>query len=498
MFCPQCGQQQVSGVVRFCSRCGFPLDGVIHLLANGGMLPVYRTPEESNQMSPRKRGVRQGGVLLLSGALIVPILGVLDSFARNSAFLDILVAFAAIICFVGGPLRMLYASVSRKTHRNRMPLTAKDVCSPEMSTVAEYLVARIKCEGPITFCDWMEAALYHPTLGYYCRSDRKRWGREGDYRTSPESSGLFAAAFARHFASLYEEVNRPIDWTIVEIGAGDGCFARDVLQTLKDQFPHVFYATRYLIDEASADSRERASKQIAPFGSRARFETLKNLDRINPGIIFSNELLDSFPVHRLTIKESKLVEFYVTVTPENKFVWVHGALSTPGLSHHLRECGIELAEDQVLEVNLAIDDWFVGLAEKLVAGYLITVDYGAEVNELYDVRLRSRGTLRAYCRHQFVDDVLARPGESDITTTIDWTQVQRLGKRFGFEVMEFSPQDKFLLRAGLLEELARQSKSATGDAEKLRLSAAAREMILPCGMAANFQVMVQKRVQPSC
>jgi len=75
------------------------------------MLPVYRTPEESNQMSPRKRGVRQGGVLLLSGALIVPILGVLDSFARNSAFLDILVAFAAIICFVGGPLRMLYASV---------------------------------------------------------------------------------------------------------------------------------------------------------------------------------------------------------------------------------------------------------------------------------------------------------------------------------------------------------------------------------------------------
>src|SRR5216683_4844150 len=111
MFCPQCGQQQLSGAVRFCSRCGFPLDGVIHLLGNGGMLPIYRAPEEAKQMSPRKRGVRQGGVLMLSGAVLVPILGVLSSFAQTSTFLEILVAFAAIICFVGGPLRMFYAAV---------------------------------------------------------------------------------------------------------------------------------------------------------------------------------------------------------------------------------------------------------------------------------------------------------------------------------------------------------------------------------------------------
>jgi hypothetical protein len=87
------------------------LDGVIHLLGNGGMLPVYRAPEEAKQMSPRKRGVRQGGVLMLSGAVLVPILGVLSSFAQTSTFLEILVAFAAIICFVGGPLRMFYAAV---------------------------------------------------------------------------------------------------------------------------------------------------------------------------------------------------------------------------------------------------------------------------------------------------------------------------------------------------------------------------------------------------
>jgi hypothetical protein len=110
MFCPQCGQQQTSGVIRFCSRCGFPLDGVIQLLGTGGVLPVYRTSDEPVPVSARRKGVKQGGLLLLSGAVIVPLLGVMASFG-NSAFLEILTAFAAIICFIGGPLRMFYAAV---------------------------------------------------------------------------------------------------------------------------------------------------------------------------------------------------------------------------------------------------------------------------------------------------------------------------------------------------------------------------------------------------
>src|SRR5262245_22824375 len=103
MYCPHCGQQQVSDIVRFCSRCGFPLDGVIHLLHNGGMLPVY-APEGPSEMSPRRRGVRQGGIMLLSGAVLIPILGVFSSFLHDSMFLQILMGIAAIICFVGGPL----------------------------------------------------------------------------------------------------------------------------------------------------------------------------------------------------------------------------------------------------------------------------------------------------------------------------------------------------------------------------------------------------------
>src|SRR5215207_1649584 len=110
MFCPQCGQQQVTGVIRFCSRCGFPLDGVIHLLSNGGSLPVYRSPDEPVRESPRRKGVKQGGLLLLSGAVIVPILAIFANYG-DSRFAEILAALAAIICFVGGPLRMFFAAV---------------------------------------------------------------------------------------------------------------------------------------------------------------------------------------------------------------------------------------------------------------------------------------------------------------------------------------------------------------------------------------------------
>jgi hypothetical protein len=110
MFCPQCGQQQVAGVVRFCSRCGFPLDGVMQLLSNAGNLPVYRSPDEPVPISARRQGVKQGGLLLLSGAVIVPILALFASYG-DSRFVEILAALAAIICFVGGPLRMLYAGV---------------------------------------------------------------------------------------------------------------------------------------------------------------------------------------------------------------------------------------------------------------------------------------------------------------------------------------------------------------------------------------------------
>lgn len=132
MYCPHCGQQQAPGVVRFCSRCGFPLDGVLQLLSNGGMLPIYRDPAATTEMSARKKGVRQGGMLFLLGVLIVPILGVFASYI-NSPFPEILAALAAIICFVGGPLRMLYAALFEEGAPSPLPQGARPYNSPPVS-----------------------------------------------------------------------------------------------------------------------------------------------------------------------------------------------------------------------------------------------------------------------------------------------------------------------------------------------------------------------------
>jgi hypothetical protein len=109
MFCPQCGQQQVSDVIRFCSRCGFPLDGVTAVLASGGAVPSQLVqPASYKQLSPRSKGVRQGAVLMLSTFLIVPVMAILTA-TLFQGIGHVVVPLAAVVCFVGGILRMLYA-----------------------------------------------------------------------------------------------------------------------------------------------------------------------------------------------------------------------------------------------------------------------------------------------------------------------------------------------------------------------------------------------------
>src|SRR5690348_605798 len=229
----------------------------------------------------------------------------------------------------------------------------------------------------------MAAALYDPSFGYYQRRDLQRWGREADYRTSAERSELFAATFARYFARLFEELGCPARWTIVEGGAGEGRFAQRVLRALAEEHSRVFEATQYFIDEVSENSLSRAREALVEFHGRVSFGHLSVFHPSNPWLYFSNELLDAFPVHRI-VKEGEL---YVTLGAEDRFVWTIGAFSTPQLA----ERALSLAEGQIIEVNLGVDDWFVSVAAKVSHGFVVTVDYGAEEDELYDPLLRPNG-----------------------------------------------------------------------------------------------------------
>jgi SAM-dependent MidA family methyltransferase len=371
--------------------------------------------------------------------------------------------------------------------------SSKQIAAIAQSKLAKLLAEKIRQVGKITFREWMADALYHPIYGYYNRTDLKRWGKAGDYRTSPERSELFAATFARYFASLYELLGRPAEFVIVEMGAGNGRFAAGVLDTFETNFPDVFSATQYVVIEASAASRQRAAEELERYVSRVRFVELHDLQPVQRGIFFSNELLDAFPVHRITLIEGELKELFVSVTGDAKFIPVFDNPS----SHEILEFYLKhiapLAEGQIVEVNTGIGDWFQTIEDKLTSGYLITVDYGAEAQELYSSTERQHGTLRAFRRHEFVDDVLLNPGECDITSSVDWTYVESEGKRHGFEVVDFARLDRFLMQSGVFEELERRLDSTVSEAEKTRLTTSSREMILPNGMASSFQVLIQKR-----
>jgi SAM-dependent MidA family methyltransferase len=376
------------------------------------------------------------------------------------------------------------------------PMAISDETENGDDSLAARLRARIEREGPISFREWMQAALYDEREGYYCRPDRVRQGRAGDYRTAPETSPLFAATFAGYFsklfAELFFELGSPPAWTIVEAGAAGGEFAYGVLTTLRAKYTDVFLATSYIIDEASPATRRRAAERLAEFADRLSFQ---RIDEINhpaiAGVRFSNELIDAFPVHRVIMRNGRLRELCVGLR-QNDFVWVE---RDPGqrVSEYCRRAELQLSEGQIAEINLEAEEFISRSAGSLDRGYLITVDYGAERNELLDSPERFAGTLRAFHRHQLIDNVLARPGEHDLTTTVDWTQLKEAGRRAGLRAVRLERLDQFLLSEGLGDLLSEMLAQTQDQVEALRLSLGAREMIMPHGLAASFQVLVQKK-----
>lgn len=362
-------------------------------------------------------------------------------------------------------------------------------------SLAARLSARIEREGPISFRAWMQAALYDESAGYYYRPDRVRQGRAGDYRTAPETSPLFAAIFASYFsklfADLYLGLGSPPTWTIFEAGAGGGDFAYGVLSTLRAKYPDVFQATSYVIDEVSPATRRRAAERLSDFAERVTFQSFSEINTpVIGGVCFSNELVDAFPVHRVSFRNGKLRELYVGLSA-NDFVWVEHEPG-PQVVDYYQRAELQLAEGQITEINLEAEAYVSRAAGLFERGFLVTVDYGAEQQDLLNSPDRFVGTLRAFRRHQLIDNVLANPGQQDLTTTVNWTQIKEAGRWAGLRAIRFERLDQFLSDEGFA--VFSEMISHTTDAvEAVRLNIGAREMIFPNGMAAAFQVLVQEK-----
>ncbi|MFL6278439.1 MAG: class I SAM-dependent methyltransferase [Blastocatellia bacterium] len=352
------------------------------------------------------------------------------------------------------------------------------------------LIERIRRDGPLTFRDFMQAALYDPELGYY-NTARLKIGAAGDYTTSSNVHPAFGAVLARAFAELWRKRFAGEPLLIVEIGAGTGQLAADLLAALSNESATLFDEARYVVIEQSPVMRARQRERLAGFAGRVEWRALEEIER-EPvtAIFFANELIDALPVHRLRWKSMAIEEQFAGVEGE-RLALAWSSPSGPELTRYLERFGVTLKEDQIVEVNLDALAWLAQVSRAMRQGFLVTIDYGDVAAHLYAPD-RASGTLRAFYRHQLIDSPLARIGEQDLTASVNFTALIEHGRDCGLETVSYERQAAFLLRHGLIERIAAMHR-ADEMLEDVKARLAIKNLFVPGGASDNFRVLVQKK-----
>ncbi|MBI3951196.1 MAG: SAM-dependent methyltransferase [Acidobacteria bacterium] len=358
-----------------------------------------------------------------------------------------------------------------------------------MNALAEKIVTRIRQQGPISFCQFMEMALYDPEQGYYTRC--REIGPQGDYYTSANIHPLFGELLGEKFVSLLAACDGLTELTIVEVGAGTGHLAKDILRYLPSYHPDLFEQLTYIISELSPAFRIVQQQRLQQFHC-VQWVALSDLgpESVN-GIIFSNELIDALPVHRIMRQGKRLRELFVDWR-DGQFVWVPGHISTPELAQWLSSRDVALEEGQIVEVNLNAMDYLDLAAAVLRGGYLVTIDYGELRSQLYSSAHRE-GTLRCFTKHVVTDNPFERIGEQDITASVDFTLLIEYGEQVGLETVEFKCQREFMLEQGLIERLVGLGRSDQDPLDQLKSQLAAKHLLMPGALGDHFKLLIQRK-----
>lgn len=323
--------------------------------------------------------------------------------------------------------------------------------TPEMQAHSDAMLERLRIEsetsgGILTFARFMELALYAPGLGYYSAGSSK-FGLSGDFVTAPEISPLFARSLARSFADILNTLSHR---EILEMGAGSGAFARELLLELErgEALP-----THYFILETSADLRKRQQtllKETCP----SLFPRISWLDRLPTqfsGILFANEILDALPLHCFRIGQEEVLERYVTLKNQ-QLTWDLRPTQNPELKQKVLSLKnqLSLAEGYESEINLLLPQWIETLAKIMQKGVMLFFDYGENRQEYYRPE-RSQGSLRCFFRHRCHADPFLFPGLQDITADVDFTAVVEAAHPARLELRGYTTQSAFLLDCGIAE-----------------------------------------------
>jgi SAM-dependent MidA family methyltransferase len=360
--------------------------------------------------------------------------------------------------------------------------------SPDEAAHSERLIERIRdaieaANGWISFERFMEMALYEPGLGYYSAGATKLGGA-GDFITAPEISPLFSRCLANQSVQVLESID---GGSILELGAGSGVMAADVLSELAGQqrLPE-----RYLILEVSADLRERqrALLQTRVPELMTRIEWLDRLPEDFRGVLLANEVLDALPVQRFRIRGLQVNQLGVT--------WQFGQLewsevhAEPALEAVVREIEFNLGEPfpdgYTSEINLRLTPWIAGIANAIREGVAFFIDYGLPRRQYY-ASSRREGTMLCHFRHRFHDDALINVGVQDIGAWVDFTSVAEAAVAAGMNVAGYTTQAHFLIGNGIEQFLA--PKDDDDLAGRLQLARQAMLLTLPGEMGERFKVI---------
>jgi len=360
-----------------------------------------------------------------------------------------------------------------------------NVATEDNHALRQLILDRIRSSGPIPFSEFLELALYHPRYGYYFACDPSL-----DYRSSPNVHPVFGAALARQLAAYWQQLGRPATFEVFEAGAGSCRLAADILGHLSQAEPELYAAIRYVVQDVTLTPDSAPARLDAAGVPEAKVDVAAALPETPSifGCILSNELLDALPFRRVRKRGGVLYE--LLVGEENgRFVDVE-AEPRPEVRAYFEALGLEPAEGCDGEVNLVAPAWMTRAARALRRGFLLTLDYGYEAQELF-APWRRRGTLLTFYRHTASDDPYVRIGRQDLTASVDFTTVRRAAESAGMRTLAFTSQSEFLAGLGIGEAL-RQPPPPDRMEAYVALRRAVIELTDPSGLG-RIRVLMQAK-----
>ncbi len=337
-------------------------------------------------------------------------------------------------------------------------------------------------DSDLPFRDFVEVALYYPELGYYTRPESPI-GKGGDFVTSASLSPIFSFALTRLVSEFVRSVEDGV-CSIVDIGCGDGSLIHSLYEAHRGEGAEARF---FGVDRSLDRVQMRAGVEF--------MTELTNVPRNDAQLIVSNELFDALPFARLVMRGEHLHELWVTER-DGQLDWSEHEAEAR-YDHYFAVRGIELRDGQFADLSLDWEPMYEEICRFVTRGLIVTFDYGYPERELFSGRVRHFGTAAAYSGHRVSRDLLMNPGEQDLTAHINFTDLERAGKRNGLAALFFDRQAKFLLALGATEHelfipLEEVQVGSTAEALALREQREeARRLVLPDGIGEDIRVLVQ-------